>query len=275
MGERVTAEEVLQDKEVAQEVGLEIPNESPQQEEPSESPQQEEPQVNLPSDEEPLDIPEKFQGKSPEEIIKAYLELEKKLGNPQEEPQEEAPSEEKPEKTPEELAKYEKYLDKVKSGEGLTEEDYSELEALGYTRDFINEQVEFIQYKAQQYVREVLDPVGGEEVFKEAVAWAKENWPEDKIKEYNETIAKVPKLAQQALVKELVDAYKAGATTEPIHSNTPPAGSKKGYTSETDFMKDISDPRYGKDPAYTKAVEAKMAQTDTTGWVGFSAHIGE
>ncbi len=244
--------------------------------------QEEQSQVELPSDSGTTEIPEKFKGKSQEEIIQAYVELEKKLGKSGEETQggEQAPAEEnsqqKTEEGPQEVTKFQEYIDKIKAGNELTEEDYTKLEELGYTKDFVDEQVEFVKYKAQQYVREVLDPVGGEELFKEAVSWAKENWPEDKIKEYNETIASVPKLAQQALVKELIDSYKAqGTEVGPIHSNTPPKPRTKGYTSETDFMNDISDSRYGKDPAYTRAVEEKMSQTDTTGWVGFSSHMGD
>ncbi len=244
--------------------------------------QEEQSQVELPSDSGTIEIPEKFKGKSQEEIIQAYIELEKKLGKSGEETQggEQAPAEEnsqqKTEEEPQDITKFQEYIDKIKAGNELTEEDYTKLEELGYTKDFVDEQVEFVKYKAQQYVREVLDPVGGEELFKEAVSWAKENWPEDKIKEYNETIASVPKLAQQALVKELIDSYKAqGTEVGPIHSNTPPKPRTKGYTSETDFMNDISDSRYGKDPAYTRAVEEKMSQTDTTGWVGFSSHMGD
>ena len=77
---KTTTEEVLQDQEVVQEVGL---SEEPQQE-PSESPQVEE-EVKLPSDEVQVEIPEKFKDKSVEDIIKAYQELEKKLGGAQEE----------------------------------------------------------------------------------------------------------------------------------------------------------------------------------------------
>ena len=270
---KTTTEEVLQDQEVVQEVGL---NEEPQQE-PSESPQVEE-EVKLPSDEAQVEIPEKFKDKSVEDIIKAYQELEKKLGGAQEEAPQDTKEETPPtqEETPEQkdVSQFQKYLDKVKQGEELGDEDYAELEKLGYTKEFVNEQVEFIQYKAQQYISEILEPVGGIDTYKEAVLWAKDNWSEEQINEFNSAMGEAPKMAKQALAKELIEEYNK-ANTGPIHTNAPVGTRSKGYASETDFMNDISDPRYGKDPAYTRAVEEKMSQTDTTGWVGFSSHMGD
>jgi len=225
----------------------------------------------LPSDKEEVEIPEKFKGKSPEEIIKAYQELEKKLGQ-KEEPQEE--TQEEPETKPE-VAVYEKFLDKVKGGEELSEEDYKELEEAGYNKQFVDQQVEFINYQKQKYVEEFLGDFGGIDTFKEAVAWAKENWTEEQIQEYNEGLNAGNRLAQKALVRSLIEEYQGSTKTEtePIHSNQPVNKPTKGYSSEVDFMSDISDPRYGNDPAYTKAVETKMSQTDTSNWVGFKASV--
>ena len=135
---------------------------------------------SLPSETQEFEIPEKFKGKGQEDIIKAYLELESKLGRP---PEETPPKEEpKPE---------------------------------------VDE--EYIAYKQQKAQEELLKDVGGVEVYKQALEWARTNMTEDEVKEYNEALTEVEgnTKATKLLAKGLMDRYnsnKGTVTTDPIRS---------------------------------------------------------
>jgi len=231
-------------------------------------PQEEE--VILPSDQETFELPEKFKGKSAEEIAKAYIELEKmkkggdeQVSQGEEEP---PPSEEAPEKGTDEdtkdnieLSKYEeKYL---KEG-GLSDEDYAELEKAGYSKDKVDEHIEFVEYKREKAIKGVLEPIGLDlDSFKELSVWIAENKSQEEIAEINSTLEASPKLAQQALLKTLKEEF-SGGETEPIHTNAPQSRPSKGYATQEEFFKDVGSSEYQNNPKFRQAVEAKMAISD-------------
>jgi hypothetical protein len=231
-------------------------------------------EVKLPSDQEEFVVPEKFEGKSLEDVIKSYQELEKLKGG-DEVSEEKSPEEVKPTEGGEE-EQYQKYAESLDKNGELSAEEYAELEKAGYDKATVDAEIqrradlkEFEEYKKEKALNEVLEPLGGgTEKFKEVAEWfAKTNSPEE-VKEFNETLASVPKLAQQALLKELYskysDASEGGEVT--LHTNTPQTTPTKGYASESDFFKDISSPDYRTHKSFAKAVEAKLAKTNTEGW---------
>ena len=184
---------------------------------------------SLPSETQEFEIPEKFKGKGQEDIIKAYLELESKLGRP--------PEETPPKKEP---------------------------------KPEVDE--EYIAYKQQKAQEELLKDVGGVEVYKQALEWARTNMTEDEVKEYNEALTEVEgnTKATKLLAKGLMDRYnsnKGTVTTDPIHGgDTTKVVKTKGYATKSDMMKDMNDPRYEKDEGYRQQVANKLAQTDESNW---------
>ena len=233
-------------------------------------------EVSLPSDEVAFEVPEKFQGKSIEDVIKSYQELEKFKGKTEtEEGGDTTLSKEEDSKEPSESKeiskeKYNEYLDSYNQNGELSEDQYAELAGEGYTKDQVDEEIEFSNFKKQREINKVIEPLGGgQEKFKAVSDWANENKSKEDLVEFNAELKASGKLAQQAMMKNLYAEYDAssGEKVETVlHTNTPQTNTSKGYTSEAEFFKDISSKDYGTHKSFAKAVEAKLAKTDTTGW---------
>ena len=227
-----------------------------------------------------FEIPEKFKGKSTEEIVKAYLELEKmksKQGDTSKKPEDsseetnglsemsdkgdeekdpEEPSkdsEETPKITTETFTKYEQaFLEKGQ----LEEEHYKELEGLGFSKDMVDAYIEGQKARGQLYASQIYSVVGSEEAYNELVAWGRENLSDvakkdfdEKIKSNNIELAKLAietLQAQRGLPPRRVEGT-AGADT----------GGLKPFSDKGDWMKAVRNPMYGKDRRYTELVDKR------------------
>ena len=230
----------------------------------------------LPSDEVAFEMPEKFAGKSAEEIAKSYMELEKMKAKAEEsEPEkggdEVSKEEEKPEEkepTKEEKESYDKYVDSYEKNGTLSEAEYAELAEAGYTKEQVDSEIEYREYKKEKALNDVLEPLGGgADKFKEVVAWAQENKTPEQIKELNEALAGAPKLAQQALLKQLYsEADKGNSTDDVLHTNSTQTTPSKGYGSESELFADMNNPAYNTDAKFNKKVMEKLSRTNKEGW---------
>lgn len=225
--------------------------------------------VTLPSEAEEIVLPDKFKGKSAEDIYKAYAELEKKLGNLQPEdgpkpPVEDEPKEDAPVPT---KALLDEYITKANENGGvLSDEHYAELEAKGFTRDVVDIYAEGIKAREQAKSIETLTKAGIQpDDYSKAVAWARENWDEATITKYNNAISSANEDAIAILANDLVSKYKTASKGNgaPIHSSTPVATKKlEGYADKSEMAKDMNDPRYGRDPRYTERVAKRVEATE-------------
>jgi len=233
-------------------------------------------EVQLPSEEVKFEMPEKFAGKSAEEIAKSYMDLEKFKGGDQESKEGEVPSE--PEKgKPEEETKadkeqYQKYADSLDKNGVLSEAEYAELAAAGYTKEVVDAEIAdrsdrtaFESYKKDRALNEVLEPLGGgKEKFKEVSDWANTTKSAEEVTAFNSELATAGPLAKQALLRGLYYEYDTSSkeTNNLLHSNTAPKTGSKGYTTQEEFFKDVGSEEYQTNISYRKAVEAKMALSD-------------
>jgi len=237
-------------------------------------------EVQLPSDTTEFVMPDKFTGKSAEEIAKSYIELEKMQSKAVEEEGGTAPQgEESPEGDEEppgevELTEeqYSKYSKSLEDNGTLSDEEYSELEKLGYDKATVDkevsnykEQKEFQKYKQEKTLNEIIEPLGGgKEKFKAVAAWSKETKTSEEVAAINNSLSNSPKAVQQAILKGLYAEYdSSGNTLEgPIHSNTPTNSPSKGYSSQEEFFKDIGSPEYQNNPKFREAVDTKMSKSN-------------
>ena len=217
----------------------------------------------LPSDVEKFEVPEKFKGKSAEEIAKAYVELEK-LKSKEVEPPSDTPEDEQTTTEPslEELAMQEF----TEMGE-ISEETYTSLEEAGYTREEVDDKIEYEKYKYQKALNEVTEEIGGPEVYKEVSQWVNDTLPPEEVEELGAEMARTSLKLKKLIVKALYNDYlKANNLTEPtgdvIHTNENQYVSSRGYASQVELDEDMADARYGTDRAYTKAVEEKLSRTN-------------
>ena len=203
--------------------------------------------------------------------------------------EEEKEEKENPEDVKEELERLKKELEELKSNkggvneetlkeyaqkalnEGLTEDDYKSLEKLGYDKETVDVFVEGLRAKQSKSAEELLQGITTIDEYKEAVRWAADNWDKEQIEEFNTIIAKGDPTAIRLVVRGLVKEAKGmlGKEEQPnLHNNTNRAKPQviEGYATKADMIKDMNDPRYGKDIAYTKKVERRVMKTDTTKW---------
>lgn len=159
---------------------------------------------------------------------------------------------------------------------GFDEQDYKDLEAQGYSKEFVDTYVEGVQAKEMKALEAELAIFNSTfKDFEQAVEWAAANWDKTQIEKFNEAIVATKDIKVQAflagtLVKEMRTAKAVQQPTvpnAPIHtSSAPPVVKNEGYATKSDYIKDASDPRYSKDSAYRAKVEAKLLATDTKQW---------
>lgn len=154
--------------------------------------------------------------------------------------------------------------------EGLNEEDYKRLEQLGYDKETVDVFVEGLKAKQEKSAEQLLEGITTIDEYKEAIDYAAEHWDEQQIEEYNKVLADGNPAAVRIAVRALIKEYKGGrnAEVDTLHRNTERARPEgiKSYETKADMMKDMQDPRYGKDIAYTRKVEQRIKMTDMSKW---------
>jgi len=246
--------------------------------------------VSLPS-EDGFEMPDKFKGKSAEEIARAYAELEKMKQQP-DAPEDDNQTDTEPDTEQGDDSEYVNpmleegrpegskdvpadqfaaMLDEYDANGQLSAESYQKLEELGYNKQFVDEKIDYINYKRQKEADAVLEPYGGQEEFKKVAAWASENFSKEQLDNINLQLASGNKATQDAVLSSLFMGYKQSSKTAApeditLHTNQPQATRTEGYATKSEYLKDAKDPRYEKDAGYRKLVEQKMLKTDMSKW---------
>ena len=215
--------------------------------------------------------------KSQEDLLKAYEELQKKLGQDTSEETEE-PAEEPTEAPEEEPAVEETAADAAiirasasyeETGD-LSEETIEELAKLD-SKDLIR--AYFNQYKAnaakqqqaqlaEAEVTNLKNLAGGEKAYTEMITWASNNLDADEIGAFNSATSSGNAAAARFAIESLKSRYTAAEGYEaPLVTGRKSAPSVVGYRSNAELARDIADPRYHSDPAFRADVEAKLARS--------------
>ena len=229
----------------------------------------------LPSDNAEFIMPDKFQGKSAEEIARSYLELEKMKNASQEneeyEEYEEYPEGEESEEAFEE-AYYNELVNTYETTGALSAEQYAELAEGGYTREQVdaeisayNDNKEFLSYRQEKHLNSVIEPLGGgQDKFKAVAQWANEAKSVEDVQAFNAALSSASTIAQQAMLRGLYAEYEsAGNNVDTVlHASTPQSLPSRGYKTQEEFFKDIGSEEYKNNAAYRKAVEDKMSKSN-------------
>ena len=192
--------------------------------------------------------------KTQEELVAAYKELEKKLGEqpaaadaisePATEPN--AASEPAVNEPDFDISKYE----------------YKELADRGFTKEIVDNYIEGRKATAQKEEQEILQAAGmSADTFTQARDWALENLSQDEMTAFNNIVSTGDKMSVAFALQGLYAKYQK-ANPQPAQKVKTLAGavSKPGYESWAQVTRDMSDPRYHKDPAFRKSVEERLAQ---------------
>lgn len=224
-----------------------------------------------PQGERPAWLPEKF--KSPEDLAKAYQQLEGKLGKPKAaEAAPEAPADlQVPEKpaAPEVPANAQPALqaliEEAQAGE-VSEATYKSWAGRGLSKAEVDAMVAGQKAAAAQAVAPVIEALGGQEAIKDTLRWASENLSESEIAEANAELraAKSP-TAVRLILQGLMAQRQAAEGDSPTGLLKGAGAARSGaepFPTKSDMVKAVSDKRYQQDSNYRRMVEARIAATE-------------
>ena len=213
--------------------------------------------------------------KNAEELEKAYVELQKKLGDKEEET-EKASAEEKSEDKPQlsdnanliTSASDEYYA----NGNKLSDETMAKFSSLS-TQDLIKAYMEVQATQpppaapaaeiTQDQINQIKNSAGGEKEYANIVNWAKSNLPEESIRAFDEVVNTGSIQAIQLAVSGLKTEYNNANGVEG-RMVTGKAAPNTGdvFRSQAELVRAMSDARYDSDPAYRADVIEKLDRSD-------------
>jgi hypothetical protein len=225
--------------------------------------------IEAPAPSGPSAPPELIAGKFKDnaELLKAYKELEAKLGSkptetpaPSAAPAAEAATPTTPATAPAvpetvDLAKYEAEF--TEKGQ-LSAESYAELAKKGITQQQVSDYIAGRTSAAN----EIIAAAGGAEKFNAMRQWATANMKPEEIKAYNEAVNSNNKYVAQLAVKDLAERFTKAYGTDPNLVGGKPASGTVRYASQAEMLRDMADPRYNTDEAFRQKVYARIQATN-------------
>lgn len=230
------------------------------------------PEVTPPTEDRPEWLPEKFA--SPEDLAKAYAELESKLGKSKPDaagdPTKDAPA--PANATPEDAGKaladkglnLSDFSAEFAQTGALSDESYEKLAKAGYDRNLVDQFIEGQKARAAQYETTIKSEVGGSDRYNEMVTWAKANLSAADIEAYNASVSSGNQAQARLAALGLKAQFEAAVGNEPQRTlgGTSAASDGDVYESVAQLTAAMSDPRYKTDPAYRNKVQAKLARSN-------------
>jgi hypothetical protein len=214
---------------------------------------------------------------SAEELEKAYIELQKKLGESndglreetqQGERREEEVEEQQPEADPL-VNLLNSASEEYYSNEGkLSEETMSKLSELD-SKDLIEAYMQIQSQPTQvddftaDQVADIQNFVGGEQQYNGLVSWAAETMPENFVQAFDNLInVGDPDMVKLAVVGLQAAFQEANGYEGRMLSGKPAETKSDVFRSQAEVVQAMSDPRYDRDPAYRQDVFAKLERSD-------------
>ena len=215
--------------------------------------------------------------KNSEELEKAYIELQKKIGEPKEEESnvsEESKSEEvsddqpKEEETKEE--KESKILEKLWDSreDGFDEKTLKEL-ATTNPGELAKEYLRYRQQSAAQPeltesdIADLKGLVGTEDDYQAVMSWAQTGVSEQEQTMFDNIIDSGNKEAAYFAVQSMIAKYKDAVGSDgDLITGKPPSNNSAGFRSQAEVVKAMSDSRYEQDPAYREDIKRKLQNSN-------------
>ena len=216
--------------------------------------------------------------KDAQELEKAYVELQKKLGE-REQPTEQA-TEEQPEDKPQ-LSEGASLITSASdeyyaNGNKLSDETIAKFSSMS-SQDLIKAYMEvqnspeFKNQLAQQPANEISEAevnqiknfAGGDKAYANIINWAKANLDQKQIQAYDEVVSTGSVQAIQLAVSGLKSQYDSANGIEGKMVTGKQAPNRGDvFRSQAELVRAMSDPRYDNDPAYRQDVVEKLDRSD-------------
>jgi hypothetical protein len=216
--------------------------------------------------------------KNAQELEKAYVELQAKLGEKTEEKTETASADEQPEDTPKMSEGATLITDASKeyydNGNKLSPETMAKFSSMS-SQDLLKAYMEVSQnpeFQAQQGqpsdisqsdINQIKNSAGGDQAYANIINWAKSNLPQEKITAFDEVVNTGSIQAIQLAVSGLKSEYdNANGVEGRMVTGKAPQNSGDVFRSQQELVAAMNDPRYDRDPAYRQDVIQKLDRSD-------------
>ena len=220
--------------------------------------------------------------KNAQDLEKAYIELQSKLGKKGEEAETETETtsaEEKPEDKPQMSEGATLITDASKeyydNGNKLSDETLAKFSSLS-SQDLIKAYMEVQsnpEFQGQagpppeispSEINQIKNSAGGDQAYANIINWAKSNLPQEQISAFDNILdtgsVQAIKLAVSGLKAEYDNAN--GVEGRMVTGKTAPNNSGDTFRSQQELVAAMNDPRYDRDPAYRQDVIEKLDRSN-------------
>ena len=220
--------------------------------------------------------------KNAEELEKAYVELQSKLGKNEKEDNTEAEKEEVlPEESEEDSKEYSEgaqlikdasteYFDNDRSLKPETLEKFASMSSQDLVNAYmeLNKNVQQTESTepvevSQQDINVVQNSVGGEAEYGKIIDWAGKNLNQESIDAFDSVV----ETGNVQMIKLAIAGVKAQYEAENgsegrMLTGKPPKSSSDTFRSQAELVRAMSDPKYDNDPAYRQDIIDKLDRSD-------------
>tara|TARA_R100000657_G_C4680170_1_gene128206 strand:- start:325 stop:1092 length:768 start_codon:yes stop_codon:yes gene_type:complete len=212
-----------------------------------------------PNEERPEWLDEKFN--SPEDLAKAYNELQKKLSETNKEAkEEEVANEETPSDNIDSSGAVGKATLEFEEKGELSEETFAELEKAGLPKEYVESYIAGQQALVERNALELYNSIGGEEEYDGMIQWAGETLSEGEVETFNELVVNGTPEQQRLAIKGLHAQYRGATGSGPLLKQGNTSGnSVKPFSSTKELQRAMSDRRYAEVPSYREEVERRLS----------------
>jgi hypothetical protein len=207
-----------------------------------------------------------LEGMSEKALEQHYLELQKEFTNTRKEEKKykhsiddvkEVPKEEvvKIEEGIKNTDVYAKAKAEFEEKGGISNATYESLEKMNIPSEVIDGYLDSIKAKQVEFTNNIYSIAGGEQQFNAMKEWAENGGiPKEQV----DAISSMTDYNMIAIALEGVKAKYDASNKQPVRILGGDTQSSSGYKSRDEYIRDVSDKRYGVSRAYTDAVEKKF-----------------
>jgi len=221
--------------------------------------------------------------KDAQELEKAYVELQKKLGDKGSKDSPEAgDSEDSEEVESEEDQQDEDETEIDTSKDGILDELWKQANGDKYSKETLEELQKLdsvdiadmhLRYRQQveqsrpqiteSQAQDLKNVAGGDQQYGEMLQWAKDNLNPQEVEMFDTVIERGDPLAAFFAVRSLSYRYLDSQGREgTMVTGTAPRGDGSQFNSQAEVVEAMSDPRYDRDPAFRQKVMKKLERSD-------------
>lgn len=202
-------------------------------------------------------LDEKFQ--SPEDMAKAYKELQSKMSSGEEEEAEVV--EEVPTSEGGANSVIMSATEEFNENGELSDDAFNKLSQAGIPKEMVEAYIKGQQAIGTGEVQTIQESVGGEEAYGAMSEWAGQTLTDAELNSYNSLVNSGNVDTAKMAVKGLYAQFQASGNASPSlqQGGTSGGGSVQGFNSSAQMVAAMQDPRYKDDPAYRANIEKRLS----------------